>query len=206
MPGESLWVAFAYAHGEPKCYTNCNCNPNGNGDTNCHPDSNSNGNGNSNAHGDAYANAHGDAYANTYAHAYTITDADTYAISHADSNATTHAHADALHGQMYTDAEAASDSTAASHGASQSHATRSDSSYVQSHSHAFCPLDRATACVLPAWLLNPSPPDEKDGRSESRSDFRALCSASLPCVLHRAMLLTPKVRSGPSQWSKPRQA
>jgi len=183
-----------------------NTNSNGNGNSNAHGDAYANAHGDAyaNAHGDAYANAHGDAYANTYAHAYTITDADTYAISHADSNATTHAHADALHGQMYTDAEAASDSSAASHGASQSHATRSDSSYV--HSHACCALDRATACVLPAWLLNPSPPDEKDGRSESRSDFRALCSASLPCVLHRAMLLTPKVRSGPSQWSKPRQA
>jgi hypothetical protein len=129
---------------------------------------------------DTYANAyaHGNAYPDTYAYAYAHRNAypDTYAyayaITYADSKPYAHADANALHGQMYTDAEAASDSSAASHGASQSHATRSDSSYV--HSHACCALDRATACVLPAWLLNPSSPDEKDGRSQSRSDFRAL--------------------------------
>jgi len=120
-----------------------------------------------NAHGDAYANAYadGDAHPNTYAHAYPITHADTYANTDAQCHCNTNR-------KSIADTEAASDSSAAFHGASQSHATRSDSSYF--HSHAFCALDRATACVLPAWLLNPSPPDEKDGRSESRSDFRAL--------------------------------
>ena len=138
--------------------------------------SNSNGDAYAHAHADAYPNAHadGDAHPNTYAHAYPITDAHAYPITDADTYANTDAqcHTDTVHGKMFADAEAASDSSAASHGAGQSHATRSDSSYV--HSHACCALDRATACVLPAWLLNPSPPDEKDGSSESRSDFRAL--------------------------------
>jgi hypothetical protein len=50
---------------------------------------------------------------NTYAHAYAITYAD--GDAHADSHTYAHGHTDAVHWKMFTDAEAGSDSGAASH-------------------------------------------------------------------------------------------
>ena len=70
--------------------------------------------------GYAYADGHTCGDSHTYADGHTCGDGYTYADSNTDANG----HTDAVHGKMFTDAEAGSDSSAASH------ATRSDSCHV----------------------------------------------------------------------------
>ena len=79
----------------------------------------------SHAYANSYARAYPDiythAYANSYTHPYPNIYADAYANVYANFNAyangiaDTNAYADALHGKMYADAKAGSDSGAASH-------------------------------------------------------------------------------------------
>jgi hypothetical protein len=68
--------------------------------------------------GHTYTDSHTDGH--TYADSHTDAYGHTYADSHTDANG----HTDAVHRKMFTDAEAGSDSGAASH------ATRSDSCHV----------------------------------------------------------------------------
>lgn len=82
----------------------------------------------------AYAHIYARAYPDIYADAYANVHADVYANgninAYADSVAYTNAYGDAMHGKVYADAEAGSDSGAASH------ATASDSCHVHSRSYA----------------------------------------------------------------------
>jgi len=74
--------------------------------------------------------AHGHTYADSYAHGHTYADCNSYADGHTHAHGHTNANGntDAVHGKMCTDAEAGSESRAASH------ATRGDSWHVHSHS------------------------------------------------------------------------
>jgi hypothetical protein len=74
----------------------------------------------------AYPDIYADAYTNVYADVHANSNGHPYAHSHADTNG----HTDAVHRKMFTNAEAGSDSGAASH------ATASDSWHVHSRSYA----------------------------------------------------------------------
>jgi len=110
---------------DPNTYRDADANSYANADANSYAnaDPNSYGDADANSHtcgdGHTYADGHtcGDGYA--YADGHTCADGHTYADSHTDCPC--QCYTDAVHWKMFTDAEAASDSGAASH------ATRSDS-------------------------------------------------------------------------------
>jgi hypothetical protein len=98
-------------------------------------DSNAYANGHSDGDRHTYANGHSDGNRHAYANGYSDAHCHTYANGHSDGNRHTHAdghsdgngHTDAVHGKMWTDAEAASDSSAAPH------ATRGGSCHCRSY-------------------------------------------------------------------------
>jgi hypothetical protein len=105
---DSRGHTYPYSH--TNRYTHANSHGHTYADTNSHP----------------YAHSHTDTNGYPYAHSHTDTNGHPYAHSHADTNG----HTDAVHRKMFTNAEAGSDSGAASH------ATASDSWHVHSRSYA----------------------------------------------------------------------
>ena len=81
------------------------------------------------SHAIGYTHSHSHAGGHTYAYSYRYSYA--YANSHIDAygHIDAHGHTDAMHGKMFTDAEATSDSPAASH------ARRGDSCHAYSPSY-----------------------------------------------------------------------
>jgi hypothetical protein len=110
--GKSIAYTNADAHAHTNAY----------GDTYTHIYTDASPVGYPNSH--AYANGHGNRH--TYANGHSYGDGHAYADGFTDG----YSYADALHGKMYADAEAGSDSGAASH------ATASDSCDVHSRSYA----------------------------------------------------------------------
>jgi hypothetical protein len=115
---DSHAYANSYTHSYPDIYANLNAYAN------------------SYAHASAISYPDSHAYANICAHAYPDIYADAYANvyanlnAHANGIAHTNAYDDALHGKMYADAKAGSDSGAASH------TTPGDSCHAHSRSYA----------------------------------------------------------------------